>query len=107
VIRPAAPDERVPIQVAGLHPQWARVSGTTRSFFGYFGLVVLILPAIGILVLSLAVRSNRRGIRAFVNGTPALAKVVSFGPDYRVRINNRNPFLYDPGDPACNIAWVG
>lgn len=92
VIRAAAPDQLVPIQVAGLNPQWARVFGTTRSLFGYFGLLLLIFPALGVLLLSLAVRSKHRGIRAFVNGLPALAKVVSFGPDYSVSINNRNPF---------------
>jgi len=92
VMRAAAADETIPIQVSGLNPQWARVAGTTRSIFGYFGLLALIFPLLGLLIGGLAVRARRRAIRAFVYGTPATAKVVGFGPDANTRINGRNPF---------------
>jgi hypothetical protein len=85
-------DESVPIQVSSLNPQWARIPGTTRSVMGWFGLIVLIFPVIGGGIVFSAVRSHRREIRAFTEGTPALAKVVAFGPDYSTRINGRNPF---------------
>jgi len=92
LIRSAAPDTTVPIQVAAVNPRWARVAGTTRSFFGYGALLVLIFPAIGFLLVGLAVRSNRRDIRAFVNGVPVAARVVRFGPDLSTRVNGRHPF---------------
>lgn len=92
VIRSAAPDSMIPIQVAGANPRWARMAGTTRSAFGYFGLLVLLFPAIGFLLIGFAVRSNRREIRAFVHGQPVLARVVKFGLDLSTRINRRHPF---------------
>src|SRR5438477_8179529 len=81
LIQSARQDASIPIQVAGLNPQWARVAGTTRSMFGYWGIFVLLFPALGLVLLGFAVRSNRREIRAFVQGTPVPAKKVFAGPD--------------------------
>lgn len=92
LVRDAEPDSIVPIAVSSLNPRWARLPGTTRSLFGYGGLFVLLFPLIGALVAGFALRAHLRERRAFRLGTPALAKVVAYGPDYSTRINGRNPF---------------
>jgi hypothetical protein len=86
------PGQQVVVEVAPFYPAWARVSGTTRSWTGYFGLFTVLFPAIGALLLLMAVRSRRRAIRAFVRGEPTVAKVVYAGPDRSVEINGRHPF---------------
>jgi hypothetical protein len=86
------PGDEIPIEVAPFHPAWARVSGTTRSWTGYFGLFTVLFPSIGALVLVTAIRSRRRAIRAFTRGTPTVAKVVFSGQDRSVHINGRHPF---------------
>ncbi|HUJ24600.1 MAG TPA: DUF3592 domain-containing protein [Myxococcales bacterium] len=92
LVRDAQPDATVPIAVSSLNPGWARLPGTTRSTFGYVGLVVLLFPLIGALMLVFSVRAHLRERHVFRYGTPAMAKVVSFGPDYSTRINGRHPF---------------
>jgi hypothetical protein len=86
------PNESVPIEVAAIHPAWARVSGTTRSWTGYLGLLTLLFPLIGGALPVGAVRSRRRAIRAFTLGTPAQARVVFTGLDTTIRMNGRHPF---------------
>ena len=85
-------DASIPIQISSLKPEWARVAGSTRASFGYGALFVLVFPAVGLLLAGLAIRSNRREIRAYVSGEPAKGKVVFYGADTSVRINGRNPF---------------
>jgi hypothetical protein len=86
-----SPGSRVPIELLRANPPWARLAGETYSSFGYFVAFVLLFPAIGATMALAAVRSNRRGIRAFVHGTPCLARVVFEGPDTSTRVNGRNP----------------
>jgi hypothetical protein len=93
VVAAAQPGADVPIEVARLNPKWARVRGTTISILGLWGLFMLIMPSLGLLLLALAVRSNRREIRAFIHGQPIVARVVFAGPDRTTRINGRNPLL--------------
>jgi hypothetical protein len=87
--------ESIPIEVSGINPQWARMAGTTRSVLGWGGAVVLLFPIIGLLMTGLAVRSNRREIRAFVYGQPAAAQVRGAGFDLSTTINGRHPWRVD------------
>jgi hypothetical protein len=91
----ARSEDSIPIEVSSFQPQWARVAGSTRAVFGYGPLFVLLFPALGVVLTGLAVRSNRREIRAFVHGEPARARVVSFGPDMSMQINGRHPVRLD------------
>jgi hypothetical protein len=59
---------------------------------GLFGLLLFLFPAVGGLLVLLAVRSNRREIRAFVHGTPTLARVVYAGDDLSTTVNGRHPY---------------
>lgn len=93
IIASAKPDTEVPIEVASLNPGWARVRGTTASYLGLFGFLVLLAPALGAILTFFAVRSKRREIRAFINGQPITARVVFAGTETRVKMNGRNPFV--------------
>jgi hypothetical protein len=93
VIASAQPDTDVPIEVATLNPSWARIRGTTASYLGLFGLLVLVGPAMGAILIFFAVQSKRREIRAFINGQPITARVVFAGTETRVKMNGRNPFV--------------
>ena len=87
-----SPGDTVEVDYVPGHPVWARVRGSRFSLFGYFGLFVLIFPGVGGALLFFAVRSNRREIRAFRFGTPAMAKVTFAGPDTSTTMNGRHPF---------------
>ena len=88
-LRPGSPVE---VEVSTLNPAWARLEGLTYSPFGYFTAFVLIFPVGGAIVLCYAIRSNRREIRAYTYGVPAVGRVVFAGMDTSVRINRRHPF---------------
>jgi hypothetical protein len=83
----------IAVEYSSLNPAWGRITGETYSTFGYLGGLSLLFPAIGILLLYLAIRSNRREIRAFTQGRPALARVTFRGQDHSTTINGRHPFL--------------
>lgn len=83
----------VDVEYAGLNPSWGRLEGETYSTFGYLGTLALVLPLLGGLIMSRAIRSNRREIRAFVHGRPALARVTFRGLDHSTAVNGRHPFL--------------
>ena len=85
------PGAEVPVEVSRSNLEWARVRGTTYSSFGPWGLLTLLFPGIGALLVFFAVRSNRREIRAFSDGRPILARVMSAGPDRSTKINGRHP----------------
>lgn len=85
-------DEPVTLEVAALNPSWARLPGTTRSWTGYFGSLVLVFPLIGMIMLFIALRGWRRVRWVYVHGRAVRARVVSLGPDTSVRINGRHPF---------------
>jgi hypothetical protein len=95
LIQSARPGASIRIQVSGLVPQWARVSGSTRSIFGYGAMLMLFFPLLGLVGMGFAMRSNRREIRAFVHGQRAEAKVVFFGPDQTTQVNGRHPHRVD------------
>jgi hypothetical protein len=83
----------VAVEYAAINPAWGRLAGETYGTFGYFGLLTLIIPAIGALILAGALRSNRREIRAFTKGRPVLARVTFRGQDHSITVNHRHPFL--------------
>jgi hypothetical protein len=83
----------VTVELAAFHPAFARIAGTHNSFFGAFSLFVLVFPLLGGLLLTLAIRSNQREIRAFVHGEPVLAQVVSVGEDHSTLINGKHPLV--------------
>jgi len=89
------PGQSGPVQVeyASLNPAWGRLTGETYATFGYLGALSLILPLLGGLITIRAVRSNRREIRAFTTGIPALARVTFRGLDHSTKVNGRHPFL--------------
>lgn len=93
IIRGAQPGTDVPIEVTSLHPSWARVRGTTASMIGLWGLWFLLLPTVGAILIVFVVRAHRRAMRAFIHGQPIVARVVFAGPDRRVNMNGRNPFV--------------
>ena len=83
----------VVIEYSGFNPAWGRLEGDTYSSFGLMGLVALLFPVLGAVIASAAVRSNRREIRAFTHGRPALARVTYRGQDHSTSVNGRHPFL--------------
>ncbi len=83
----------VTVELSALHPACARIAGTHNAWFGVFGLPVVLFPLLGGWLLTLAIRSNRREIRAFVYGEPVLAQVVSVGEDHSTSINDRHPLV--------------
>ena len=89
------PGQTGPVQVeyASLNPAWGRLTGETYATFGYLGALSLLFPALGALLALSAIRSNRREIRAFTIGLPALARVTFRGLDHSTKVNGRHPFL--------------
>ena len=83
----------VEVEYSSLNPAWGRLAGETYATFGYLGVISLLFPLLGGLVLSHAIRSNNREIRAFTLGRPALARVTFRGQDHSTTINGRHPFL--------------
>jgi len=83
----------LPVEYSSLRPDWGRPEGDSHNPFGYLGLLALIFPGLGGLLARSAVRSNRREIRAFTHGLPALARVSFRGQDLTVTVNGRHPFL--------------
>jgi hypothetical protein len=96
LIAAARPGGEVPIEISPSNRLNARVRGTTMSSMGKAGLAFLGMPTLGALFALLAIRSNRRGRRAYTVGKAVIARVTSSGWDRRVRINGRNPW---------RIAW--
>ncbi|EYF01639.1 DUF3592 domain-containing protein [Chondromyces apiculatus] len=82
----------VPVEILPVHPQWARVQGTSVSPFGLLGLLVLVFPVVGAGLLFHAVRSNLREIRAYRHGIPVTGLVVKRGQDTTVEVNGRHPY---------------
>lgn len=70
----------------------ARLEGTTYATMGYLGLLFLIHPVVGAVLAFVAVRSNRREIRAFVHGTATHGRVVRREEDRSTRMNRRRPW---------------
>jgi hypothetical protein len=83
----------VTVELAAFHPTYSRIAGTRNSLFGAFALLAFVLPLAGGLLLFFAIRSNRRETRAFVDGVPALARVVSVGEDRSTMINGKHPLV--------------
>lgn len=92
---PPAAGEPIEVEYATARPQWSRWAGTTRNAFGWgWGLGPGgVIATLGALFLFTAVRSNRREVRAFVHGRPALARVVFRGEDPSVEVNRRHPVV--------------
>ena len=92
-----APGQRGSIRIehASFSPDWSRVDGETHanSKPGYWALWILVIPGAGAVALALAVRSNRREVRAFTHGRAALARITFRGVDGSVDFNGRHPFL--------------
>lgn len=95
LLRAAESGAGIPIEVLPSQPSFARVKGTTYSSFGYAVCFVLIFPLLGGALLFVAVRSNRREIRAFTQGLCVPGRILSKGPDLSTRINGRHPFKVD------------
>jgi hypothetical protein len=81
------------IEVARVNPAWARVEGTTYATFGYWPLLTLLFPLIGVGLVRGAVHSNRREVAAFTNGVPVRATVTYAGRDTTTKVNGEHPLL--------------
>jgi hypothetical protein len=81
----------IKVEVSVLWPGCSRIVGTRNWTTGPLVLIFLLFPLIGGLMLFFSVRSNRREIRAFIHGVPAVARVVSIGEDTSTTINGRHP----------------
>ena len=82
----------VSVELFPLAPSISRVLGTTRSSTGYVTLFVLIFPLVGGSLAFSAYRENQREIRAFIHGTPTLARVTFQGADTTAKVNGRHPY---------------
>lgn len=84
-----------PVQVQYLPgaPTVARVEGTSRSFFGFFGLFTLIFPVVGAGLAYGGWRSNEREKRAYRLGVPLYARVTFQGLDHSTKVNGRHPHV--------------
>lgn len=83
----------IPIEIVPSLPSWSRMKGTTSSKMGMGILFLLIFPAVGGGLLFAAVRSNRREIRAFRDGTAIKGLVKSRAFDHTTEVNGKNPFV--------------
>lgn len=83
---------KVGVEYLPAWPEIARIEGTTRSTIGYAGVFTYLFPLIGFVLALRAYLDNRREIRAFVRGTPVLARVTYSGSDTSVSVNKRHPF---------------
>ncbi|MGI5863993.1 MAG: DUF3592 domain-containing protein [Myxococcales bacterium] len=88
-LRPGAP---VDLEVAVSHPEWARLAGETYASFGWGGLLSLIFPAVGLLILRAVLGSRRRQARVFESGRAATGVIVESGFNRRVREKGGNPY---------------
>jgi hypothetical protein len=87
----ALPGAAIDVEVASSMPSVARAQGTTRSPFGIWTFPVLFAPLVGLLLVFIAVRSNRREIHAFTHGTATAGHVTFAGEDRSTKINGRHP----------------
>ncbi len=93
LLRKATPGQTVPLEYLPAMPSWVRVTGSTYSTFGYTPMFVLLFPFVGFLLAFGAVRSNSREIKAFVRGTPVVARITYQGADTSTKMNGQHPFM--------------
>jgi hypothetical protein len=91
-ISAAVKQEPFIVEVASFNPSWSRIKGSTHNFFGYIPIFVLLFPLLGLTFWGVASIKLRRRRQTFMNGAPAVAKIVSAGLDRTVRINRRSPY---------------
>jgi hypothetical protein len=91
----------IALEVATFAPGWSRVAGSTRNILGWGGLLPLLFAALGAGLLRWSARSRRRETRAFVHGTPVLAKVTFRGQDTRPEYTDAGA----RGQPMWAITW--
>lgn len=84
---------KVAIEYFEPKPSISRIKGTTISSGGYLTSFTLLFPFVGTMLFLGAWRSNRKEIRAFVHGTPAIAHVRYIGPDTSAKVNGRHPTM--------------
>jgi hypothetical protein len=92
-IEPPEPGGPIEVVYAPAKPEWSRRAGSLRAPLGWFGLIPLFFPIMGATFLVRAVRSNRREVRAFVHGRPALARVTYHGQDHSTSVNRQHPTM--------------
>jgi hypothetical protein len=83
----------VQVQYSDWFPGWGRLAGGNYSAFGFWSLLVLVVPLAGWIILRRAVRSNHKEIRTFTHGRPVMARVTFRGQDHSVSIEGQHPFL--------------
>jgi hypothetical protein len=93
LLRPPAPGTQIGVEYATLRPAWSRIAGRWYANAGAAALFPLLFPALGAAILLAATRSNRREIRAFTRGRPALAEVTFRGYDESTDLDERHPYM--------------
>jgi len=83
--------QEIPVEYAEFYPRFARIRGVPLSVMGWPRLFFLITPVLGVSLLFVAWRSNRREIRAFRVGIPTVGRIVERTVDTSVREGNRSP----------------
>ncbi len=92
----AAVGESVSIEVARLHPAWARVVGSRRWWLGEGALFTLLLPAFGLWWLTRQLRERNRLLQIFRFGIPVLASATACRLDPDVESDSKpRPFRLD------------
>ena len=88
-------------------PEISRLEGGTYGSFPLFVGFVGLFPLIGLMLFGGAVRSNRREIRAFRDGTETQGQVTFVGEDTSVRINHRHPLKVAWSFEVQGAAYTG
>src|SRR5690606_3987560 len=81
----------VEIEYVAWRPEWSRIASGNYSVLPMWAAVAFLFPLLGVILLFFAVRSNRRGVRAFRRGVVETGYVVFAGPDPTTTINGRHP----------------
>jgi hypothetical protein len=83
--------QSVEIEYLATNPGISRITGSTLNHTGFFGLIVLLFPLVGIGVMSFGYFSYRNRLRILQNGVFAAGQVTDISPT-NTRVNNQTVY---------------